>query len=49
MYESPINIYEVHLGSWKRNREEFLTYRGIAEELPKYLKRNGIYTCGNYA
>lgn len=38
MYENPINIYEVHLGSWKRKDEEFLTYRELAEELPKYLK-----------
>ena len=38
MYESPINIYEMHLGSWKRKNGEFLTYREIAKELPKYLK-----------
>ena len=37
MYESPINIYEMHLGSWKTKNGEFLTYREIAEELPKYL------------
>ena len=38
MYESPINIYEMHLGSWKRKNGEFLTYRELADELPKYLK-----------
>ena len=38
MYQSPINIYEMHLGSWKRKNGEFLTYRELAEELPKYLK-----------
>lgn len=38
MYESPINIYEMHLGSWKRKNGEFLTYRDLANELPKYLK-----------
>ena len=37
MYESPINIYEMHLGSWKTKNGEFLTYKEIAEELPKYL------------
>lgn len=41
MYESPINIYEIHLGSWKINDKEFLTYREIAEELPKYLLNMG--------
>lgn len=37
MYESPINIYEMHLGSWKTKDEKFLTYREIAEQLPNYL------------
>ena len=37
MYDAPINIYEVHLGSWKRDGEEFKTYRELAGELPKYL------------
>ena len=37
MYESPINIYEIHLGSWKTKNGEFLTYEEMAEELPKYL------------
>ncbi|AQR97985.1 1,4-alpha-glucan branching protein GlgB [Clostridium saccharoperbutylacetonicum] len=37
--EQPINIYEIHLGSWKTNSEGgFLTYEQIAKELPKYLK-----------
>ena len=38
---SPVNIYEIHLGSWKRKVEEGnrpLTYREAAEELAKYLK-----------
>ena len=35
---SPINIYEMHLGSWKRNNDEFLTYEELSLELPKYLK-----------
>ena len=37
MYESPINIYEMHLGSWKTKNGDFLTYKEIAKELPKYL------------
>jgi alpha-1,4-glucan:alpha-1,4-glucan 6-glycosyltransferase len=42
VYESPINIYEIHLGSWKRNEKgEFLNYREIAEELSSYIKIMG--------
>ena len=41
MYESPINIYEMHLGSWKTKNKEFLTYKEIAAELPKYLTDMG--------
>ncbi len=40
-HNAPINIYEVHLGSWKRKVEEenrFLTYREMAVELAAYLK-----------
>jgi 1,4-alpha-glucan branching enzyme len=38
--ESPISIYEVHIGSWRRNTLEgnrSLTYREIADELTPYL------------
>lgn len=41
MYQSPINVYEVHLGSWKRKDNDFMTYREIAEELPKYVANMG--------
>lgn len=34
----PINIYEMHLGSWKKANNEFLTYRELINILPKYLK-----------
>ena len=43
IYESPINIYEMHVGSWKRNHGEFLTYDELADELPDYLE-NMHYT-----
>jgi 1,4-alpha-glucan branching enzyme len=40
--KSPLNIYEVHLGSWRRNEQgEFLTYRELAELLPQYAKEMG--------
>ena len=41
---SPISIYEVHFGSWRRNSLEgnrWLTYREMAEELPHYVKYMG--------
>ena len=35
----PINIYEVHFGSWKRHDDgNFLTYREMAEQLVPYVK-----------
>jgi len=40
----PVSVYEMHLGSWKRkgdHGEMFLTYRDLAEELPKYLSWMG--------
>jgi len=39
--DKPINIYEVHLGSWRRKVEEdnrYLTYKEAALELAGYLK-----------
>jgi 1,4-alpha-glucan branching enzyme len=42
---APISIYEVHLGSWRRNPEEgsrWLTYRELAEQLPDYVKDMGF-------
>ncbi|MDQ0151296.1 1,4-alpha-glucan branching protein GlgB [Eubacterium multiforme] len=41
VYESPINIYEVHLGSWKNKDGEFLTYSELAERLPEYVVEMG--------
>ena len=41
-YEQPMNIYEVHLGSWKKPEVcEFLNYREIARTLPSYVKEMG--------
>lgn len=38
----PINIYEVHFGSWKRHDDgNFLTYREMAEQLVPYVKNMG--------
>ncbi len=36
-FDGPMNIYELHLGSWKRNGTEWLTYEEISEPLIAYL------------
>lgn len=40
-YDKPLNIYELHLGSWKKNGDEWYTYSEIADELISYLKEHG--------
>ena len=41
--DKPYSVYEVHLGSWKRNAEGgFLTYIELAEELVNYVKETGF-------
>ena len=38
----PLNIYELHLGSWKRHEDgSFYTYAEIASELAPYVKQMG--------
>ena len=50
-YHGPVSIYEVHLGSWKRNGENasdtthspsYLTYRELAEQLIPYALDMGF-------
>lgn len=41
-YVSPINIYELHLGSWKRHEDgSFFTYKELCKELVPYVKQMG--------
>ena len=41
-FESPMAIYEVHLGSWRRREGRFLTYRELAPLLSEYVKEMGF-------
>ena len=48
-YTQPMNIYEMHLGSWRKrsgdtpsdNPEDWYSYEELAEMLPAYLKASG--------
>ena len=41
-YSAPINIYEVHLGSFDRHEDgSYLTYRELADRIGPYVKKMG--------
>ncbi len=41
-YDKPVNIYEMHFGSWKTHEDgSFLTYREMADELIPYITKMG--------
>ncbi len=41
-YVNPVNIYEVHIGSWRRHADgEFLTYLEFADQLIPYVLEMG--------
>lgn len=41
-FEKPVNIYEVHAGTWKRHEDDRLyTYEELAAELPAYAAEMG--------
>ena len=42
LYKQPLNIYEMHVGSWKHKQDgSYYNYRELAEELAPYIKQMG--------
>ncbi len=39
--DQPLSIYEVHLGSWRKDGERFLNYRELAHQLVEYCNWMG--------
>lgn len=39
--KQPLNIYEIHMGSWKMQGFEFMNYRTVAPHLANYCKEMG--------
>ncbi len=40
--DRPMSIYEVHLGSWKRKDDQWLSYLELADDLVPYVKKMGF-------
>ena len=41
-YRQPMNIYELHLGSWKRHEDgSYFNYKEMADDLAPYVKQMG--------
>ena len=41
-YDKPMNIYEVHLGSWKKHEDgSYYSYKELKKELVPYVKKMG--------
>lgn len=39
-FDSPVNIYEMHVGSWKKDGEDFVHYNEIQEELIEHCRKH---------
>ena len=42
VYQDPMIIYEVHLGSWKRTYGAFKKYNEVVDDLLDHVKKNGF-------
>jgi 1,4-alpha-glucan branching enzyme len=40
--DAPLNIYEIHLGSWRRRNGQFMNYRELAHEVALYCQEMGF-------
>jgi len=40
--DAPISVYEVHMGSWKKQGAQSLSYRELAKDLVDYIKETGF-------
>lgn len=40
--DAPYSIYELHLGSWRKNAGDSLSYKQLSEDLVKYVKDLGF-------
>ncbi len=40
-YHRPVNIYEVHIGSWRRDNGAYYNYRRFADECARYMRDCG--------
>ena len=41
-FDKPMHIYEVHLGSWRKENDQWLTLDQLADQLIPYVKDNGF-------
>lgn len=41
VFESPMNVYELHLASWKTKDGHFLSYAELSHILPEYVQQMG--------
>ena len=42
VYDQPLCVYEVHLGSWRRDNGEFMKFNEIAPQLIQYMHEQGF-------
>lgn len=44
-FDSPVNIYEMHVGSWRKDdeNEEFVQYHEIEKELVEHCKKHTLH------